>query len=241
MAKKDDIGLEIGNVEMFDDDEDEELDEREPVTEIRYIMPQKPIRVETVAYENAAKMAKAITIEPGDRVDAIIDGSFVFADFICAYLMSHNLHAKRVTISTLGMSERNVEMFKGLMDHGFIQELNLIVSIYFYGNERFALIPYLYKTLDYGDRFQLAVAGVHTKIVTMELDNGQHIVMHGSANLRSSDNVEQFTIEDNKDVFDFYDDFHTRIVERFSTIDKSVTKNRGPRLWNEITEMRFND
>lgn len=155
--------------------------------------------------------------------------------------MSHNLHAKRVTISTLGMSERNVEMFKGLMDHGFIQELNLIVSIYFYGNERFALIPYLYKTLDYGDRFQLAVAGVHTKIVTMELDNGQHIVMHGSANLRSSDNVEQFTIEDNKDVFDFYDDFHTRIVERFSTIDKSVTKNRGPRLWNEITEMRFND
>lgn len=194
-----------------------------------------------VTYENAAKMARQITIGPGERVDAIIDGSFVFADFICAYLMQHNLKARRMSISTLGMSDRNVEVLKGLMDRDYIQQLNLIVSIYFYGNEKFALIPYMYKTLDFGDRFQLAVAGVHTKIVTMELDNGQHIVLHGSANLRSSDNVEQFTMEDNREVYDFYDDFHTRIVERFGTIDKSVTKNRGPKLWNEITEMRFND
>ena len=69
----------------------------------------------------------------------------------------------------------------------------MLLSIYFYANEKYQLIPYLRKKLDVNNRFQLAIAGIHTKIVQFETNDGQKIVIHGSANLRSSGNVEQFT------------------------------------------------
>ena len=84
--------------------------------------------------------------------------------------------------------------------------------------------------------FQLAVADIHTKIVLFETVDGQKVVIHGSANLRSSGNIEQFTVEDNSDLFHFYDNYHRNILNKYSTINKKV-KNPALRsidLWNTI-------
>lgn len=103
------------------------------------------------------------------------------------------------------------------------------MSAYFYSHERRGLIPYIYKRLDVENRFQLAVAGVHTKTCQFRTLGGRYVVMHGSANLRSCGNIEQFTMEENRELYDFYDG----IVERYKTINKQI---RGNELWEMITK-----
>ena len=61
--------------------------------------------------------------------------------------------------------------------------------------------------------------------------------MHGSANLRSSGNIEQFTMEENPELFDFYDQHLSRIVEKYATIRKPI---RNSNAWELFNRMRFN-
>lgn len=54
----------------------------------------------------------------------------------------------------------------------------------------------------------------------------------------SSGNIEQFTIEENPELYDFYDEHFSRIVEKYATIRKPI---RGTSLWSELVKKRFND
>lgn len=207
--------------------------------ETRYTLPKVvPMKEDFVLYDNAQKMARKLRLGFGERFDAFVSGSFIFGDFIEAYLTTQNACAKKMTISTLSMSQNNVDSLHTLMEKGYIEELNLIISVYFWGNERSSLIPYIYKQLDIGDRFQLAVAGVHTKTVHFETLGGRKIIMHGSANLRSSGNIEQFTMEENPELYEFYDDHFNRIIDKYATIRKPI---RNSKAWDLFTRMTFND
>lgn len=191
-----------------------------------------------VNYENAVKLARDLRLNPGERADCFVSGNFIFGDFIEAYLREHHAKALKMTISTLSLGQNNVDSLYNLMAGGYIEELNLILSVYFYGNEHFRLIPYIYRRLDFGDKFQLAVASIHTKTAQFETLGGRKIVMHGSANLRSSGNVEQFTIEENPELYDFYDEYLGRIIDKYATIKKPI---RDKDLWAEFINKKFND
>ncbi len=215
--------------------EEEQTDRAMPT---RYTPPLPPITGIPVLYRNAAKLAKELKVENGGRYNAIVSGDFVFGDFIAAYIWEHKQTVEEMLVSTLSLNQKNIEAFARLMDKGFIKKLNMILSIYFYGNERFQLIPYLRRKLDKEDRFQLAIAGIHTKITQFRTSEGKKIVIHGSANLRSSGNVEQFTIEENPVLYDFYEDCFGKVMERFATIQKDI---RHHQLWDTITKQKFND
>lgn len=101
------------------------------------------------------------------------------------------------------------------------------------------LIPYLYEKLDKDNRFQLAVAAIHTKTVQMHTMGGKKIVIHGSANLRSSGNIEQFTVEINDNLYDFYQDMSDKILDKYKTIDKTAIRDKE--LWETLQRKRFND
>lgn len=230
----------IGNFELPDIDLNlMEFLPSDETEETRYTLPKVvPMKEDFVLYDNAQKMARELRLGFGERFDAFVSGSFIFGDFIEAYLTTQNACAKKMTISTLSMSQNNVDSLHTLMEKGYIEELNLIISVYFWGNERSSLIPYIYKQLDIGDRFQLAVAGVHTKTVHFETLGGRKIIMHGSANLRSSGNIEQFTMEENPELYEFYDDHFNRIIDKYATIRKPI---RNSKAWDLFTRMTFND
>ena len=223
----------IGNFDLPDIDLNLiDLVPSDGVEETRYTTPKVvPMREDFVTYENARRMATELRLDPGQRFDAFVSGSFIFGDFIEAYLTTQTACAKKMTISTLSMSQDNIDSLRTLMEKGYIQELNLIISVYFWGNERNNLIPYIYRNLDIGNRFQLAVAGIHTKTVQFETLGGRKIVMHGSANLRSSGNIEQFTMEENPELYDFYEERFSGILEKYATIRKPV---RGNKAWDAL-------
>lgn len=208
-------------------------------TESRYTKP-KVYRTapDFVMYDNAVKLAKDIKVDFGQRADALVSGNFIFGDFIEALLTEHDIKARAMTVSTLSLSQNNVDSLHNLITAGYIDELNLIVSAYFYANEIRSLIPYIYRKLDIDNRFQLAVAGIHTKTCQFTTAGGRKILIHGSANLRSSSNIEQFTIEENPELYDFYDGVFSKIVEKYATIRKPI---RGNSLWGDLTKIKFND
>lgn len=200
----------------------------------------KDLPAHRIKYSNARKLAEEIKLENGMRYDCIVSGNFIFGDFIEAFITHNNAKCKQMTVSTLSLDQNNVDSFANLLNNGYVDELNLILSDYFFAHERRALIPYIYDKLDIDNRFQLASAGSHTKVVLFETLGGKKIVIHGSANLRSSSSIEQFVIEENPDVYDFHLDYHMRIVEEYKTINKDVKRNRslrGKKLWEVIEKL----
>lgn len=216
------------NIEFdFDFSKDFEIDndfDFETNFDTRYM---KPIKVKDLSenqlkYEKAVDLAKGLEIAKDTRQYCLVSGAFIFGDFIEAFIVKNNFHIKKMIISTLSMSQNNVDSLKNLYLGDYVDELELIVSTFFYSHERRGLIPYIYKELDRKDKFQLAVADVHTKICMFETYKGGFVVIHGSANLRSSNCVEQFVVEENESLYKFNEDFHSKIIDKFKTINRSV-------------------
>jgi hypothetical protein len=213
--------FDVSDFDFIDDDEN-----------ARYLKPSvHAVKEKHIIYENALKLAKETTIDKGERIHAVVSGNFIFGDFIEAHIVHHNAKVPKMTISTLSLSQDNVDSLYNLLAGGFVDKLSLIVSAYFYSHEKRGLIPYIYERLDIDDRFQLSVAGIHTKTTTFNTTGGKKIVIHGSANLRSSGNIEQFTIEENPELHDFHDAISDEIAQKYATINHAV---RHTKIWESV-------
>jgi hypothetical protein len=207
------------------------------IAQNRYIPPRiVAMKSDFVKYDNAKKLAAAHKLDFNERVDCIVGGNFIFGDYIEAYLTRYNVLAKDMLITTLSLSQENVDSLNALITHGYIESLDLCVSGYFYSHERNKLIPYIYKMLDIDNRFQLTVCSAHTKICQFTTEGGRKIVMHGSANLRSSLNIEEFTIEENPQLYSFYREVFAPVIERYQTINKTI---RVAPMWRIIERKYF--
>ena len=163
-------------------------------------------------------MLKEIDFKSLDRVFCRVDGKFIFGDFIEAFIVSNNILVDEMTIETLSLSQENIISLHTLIDKGYLLKLHLIVSDYFFSHERNKLIKFAYEKLDIDNKFQLSVCRTHCKITQFKTSGKKYIVIHGSSNLRSSDNLEQFIIEDSKEIYDFNDSYHKQIEVKFKTI-----------------------
>lgn len=240
-----DLDLSMPDIGLPDIDPDEEdynlfdYDRTDNHTDTRYMRP-RPTRMpaQCVRYDNADAMARDLKITTGMRIDCFISGSFIFGDFIEAFLKRNNCQATRMTIATLSMSEANVDSLELCMRLDYIKDLRLMVSDYFFGHERRTIIPYIYKHLDIDERFQLGVARIHTKTCHFHTLGGKKMVIHGSANLRSSQNVEQITIEEDPALYDFYDHTYDILFNEYSTINHSVTSRTS---WDSFQKLLLSD
>lgn len=235
---EDDIDFDLGDFDLgMETDGIEELPDR-------YMRPRvyagsTGCRVD---YEHAADFARDFEFEPGMRVFAFVSGNFIFGDFMEALVELRKLSVKRMAIQTLSMSDENIDSIRNIMDMSpALESLDILLSAYFYSHERAGLVPYLYERLDVGDKTQVAFASMHTKIVTIETVKGNKLVIHGSANMRSSRNVEQIAVEADEELYDFIDARTARIMEAYGTINKGVKRPRpvrGGALWRAAAEER---
>lgn len=175
-------------------------------TESRYIKPKFSSKPIVVDYKNAEALAREVKLFPGEQIHGLVRGDFIFGDFIEALLIEKGVFAKNAYISTLSLSQNNVDSFRGLMDHGLIENLTLMVSNYFYSHEKHQIVRYMLGELDRDDKFQCLVCRNHTKIALLEISNIK-LIITGSSNLRSSRCIEQFTIQESPELFAFYKQF----------------------------------
>lgn len=202
----------------------------------RYIKPRKYPSVPeyAVKFHNAKAMADAIEIpKDGERLYCLVPGNFIFGDLIEALAVKHNWLIKRLSVSTLSIGQENVDSMALLMEKGYLEAVDLIVSDYFFAHER-RNVHYIYEQLDKNSSLQLAVAGIHTKVYLIELDNGQKLTIHGSINMRACSSIEQFMIESDPSIFDFNREWMQAILSHYQTVNKSI---RGTTLWQKVAAM----
>ena len=120
---------ELSKFKKIDSDFASVVSFRKRSNNLRYINPPqcREIPERLLKYEYAADLAKVIKPETGMRCFAMLDGKFIAGDFIEAFVYEHNLHIKRMVISTLSMSENNVDSLANLMNTGYVDALDLIV------------------------------------------------------------------------------------------------------------------
>lgn len=201
--------------------------------ENRYIKPPKTkdIPYKKLKYEKAVDLVNDIDFQSLDRVFCIVSGNFIFGDFIEAFILKNNILVEEMIISTLSYSQDNIDSLENLINANYIKKLDLIVSDYFFAHERNKLIKNTYSQLDKNNIFQLASAGTHCKTYQFKTSGGKYIVIHGSVNMRSSSNIEQFVIEDCKELYNFNKEYQVKILEKYKTINKSI---RDKKLFNLI-------
>lgn len=189
------------------------------------------VKCAAVKHDNAQAFVSEVgkRILAGETVHALLSGNFIFGEIFEALAVQNQVLIEDLTASTLSISKENVDSLHNLMVAGYIGTLNLIVSDYYWSHNR-QNAPYIYEALDIDQRFQLAVAGTHTKIALLKI-NGKKIVCKGSANLRSSRSVEEASFETNEELYDFHMAWHEEILREYGTVKKAV---RASKLFDMI-------
>lgn len=176
-----------------------------------------------VRYENAEQLAREIgpLADIGARCHAVVNGNFIFGDFIEAWICEHDWSVPDLYIGTLSLSAENIDSLANLLIGDWVQRLHLIVSDYWFSHERHrnGLVPYAYQELDLGgDRFQLSVTASHAKVALIQTTQGARYVLHGSANLRSSASIEQLAIEHDPELYAFHQSWLAALEAQYHTI-----------------------
>jgi hypothetical protein len=107
------------------------------------------------------------------------------------------------------------------MADGHIRNLTLHISYGWYADQRNALVKTLYSKMVKFEGFQLCVFRNHMKVITIEADGGWKFVLHGSANLRASDALEQLCVEENPQLHDHYAAAFESTAEYYYCIDRN--------------------
>ena len=192
-------------------------------------------RPTVVQYEYAADLARNTPdLADGEAMYAVVSGNFIFGDYIEALLVEKNYFADELLIATLSLGQENVDSLINIKSGGFCNSMALIVSDYWYAHERRREggVPYIVEHLG-GDGFQFAAAGLHTKITMIRTSCGKHLVLHGSANLRSSRNLEQMCVENSQVLYEFNREWMFKILDNFTVNGKSL---RGGKVWRAVME-----
>lgn len=195
---------------------------------------QKPVAKRTVAaaFENAVELAKSIEMREGFRCFCLLSGNFIFGDFLEAMTTLDKWRIDKLTIHTLTMSQDTIDSLQNVLIMDEPSQLRIIMSDYWYAHEQGranGLLWELYDKLDIGDGFRLAFCRTHTKICTVQTKAGHKIVIHGSANMRSHGVMEQFTIENDPNLYDFIEGWHDQILDEYDIINKDVKRKKPVR------------
>lgn len=148
--------------------------------------------------ENALTVVRRLP-GPGETTHCILRGDFVLADLL-PYLLD-GYHCPHLRIATLGMSEENAKLLARLHEQGKVGRITLVLSHYFEQVNKATVYFEVRRILEGLASF--VVMRSHAKVIAMERQGpagSDWLTIEGSANLRSSDNLEQMTIFNDEEV-----------------------------------------
>lgn len=230
-------------VEGFEDVEDAdgfEVTEEEEPTETRiYTRPivRKP---QTVLYEYAEEFARDFVLDNEHEAFAFVSGNFVFGDALEAIATLNDIRIRRLLVMSFSMNERNINSIRNIIDAHHVERLDVVLSAYWFANERKpdGLVSYLFNELDVdGLELHVAFAGEHCKVWAFETTDGGALTVHGSANLRSSGNIEQLHATPDRSVYEFVRGFIEDVISAYDVVNQDARRIKTVRraqLWQAV-------
>ncbi len=164
--------------------------------------------------ENAAFLLDHLPASPQDRTHCMLRGDFVLCELIPLVIAARG-RSPHVHISTLGLSAANADTLVALLNADLIGELTLVVSHYFQQVDKTTVYRAVESKLATipADRCRLVVTRSHAKVICLPTASGDSYVFEGSANLRSSDNIEQLVITNDPDTLAFHSSWLEHLEE----------------------------
>ena len=141
--------------------------------------------------ENARAVLDVLPSDPEDRTHCLLRGDFVLCDLVPAIISARG-HCPHLRIATLGMSVSNADTLADLVARGHVARVTLVVSSYFQQVDKTTVFRAVAARL--AGVANIAITRSHAKVICLPTNAGDHFVIEGSANLRSSDNIEQMLI-----------------------------------------------
>lgn len=159
--------------------------------------------------ENARCVLPHLPGGPDDRTHAVLRGDFVLCDLIPAIVNDRGA-CPSVHIATLGLSKGNAETLAELHADGRIGPVTVLCSNYFQQVDKLTTFREVEAVISRIGR--LVVARNHAKVICLPTADGAFVI-EGSANLRSSDNLEQIAIFNDPELLAW----HVSWIERLTT------------------------
>lgn len=181
------------------------IQQKEDTLTTSFVSFEKEIKSQKVKWTNAKKFCEGLVFPKKNNSQYFwLEGNFIFGDFFVQYIQSMDLDVEELHIISLSITKETIEALKALVEKGWVKKINLILSGYFIRTEKIKhtrTVEILERSLS--DSFVVSVLNTHQKITLMKLVDGTKICMHGSANMKGSQNWEQFCIENNDSLYDF--------------------------------------
>lgn len=197
------------------DYEDENIDENKDNSS--FIKIKHEIKSLKVNYLKAYDLARKINIKKGESIYIALDGGFVFGDFIGAFIQENNLEVEELTIISLSGGIPVFEMLEELILKKWVKKINLMLSGYYFRTERAnrSLAIKLLEEIKIRNKqkFNVFYTNTHQKIVLIKTKKG-YVTMHGSANLKSSQSLEQLLIQENKELYEFNYKYFINLISK---------------------------
>lgn len=151
--------------------------------------------------ENAAPLIPLLPAGPDERLHCLLRGDFVLCDLIPLIIAARG-RCPHLRIATLGLSAANATTLAGLQARGLVTQITLVCSHYFQQVDKTTVFREVASILK--NRARLVITRSHAKIILIPTAGGDHFVIEGSANLRSSDNLEQMFVVNDPETHAFH-------------------------------------
>ncbi|MAT71182.1 MAG: hypothetical protein CMJ58_16850 [Planctomycetaceae bacterium] len=137
----------------------------------------------------------------GESIHGVMDTSYSAWSLAEAVIELLNEPVRELVIGTLGFNRPNAEALCELLDQKQLKRVLLMVSDYFRSSDRTIFADIRESLESRGQR--VAVTRSHAKLLLLRTKN-RNVVIETSANLRSSQNWEQFVLSDDRRLLRFH-------------------------------------
>tara|TARA_R100000808_G_scaffold6864_2_gene20230 strand:+ start:962 stop:1603 length:642 start_codon:yes stop_codon:yes gene_type:complete len=162
--------------------------------------------------QNAAKHIRELPC-PDEVLHCVMRGNYNGFDLVPAiYRLAHR-PLLGLSIATLGFNSSNANGLCDMIDAGQVEGRGVIlVCSTFYAQEKNSIADQLADELA-ARGGQLAARQSHAKVIACKTADGNAYVIESSANLRSCNAIEQFTLSNSIDVYNFHRAWLTEICQ----------------------------
>ena len=233
----DDFDFDIDFEKLFEE-KDPEPEKPAFKLENSFIRIKHIVETHDVMVSNAKAFAEKITLKENMAVYATINGRFIFGDFITEWIIARRLQVEELTIISLSTNVSITEGFLCLLNGGMVDKINLLLSNYFFRTEmkkQTQTIKYLAELSEkYKGRFNLFFTETHEKFTLLKTRNNYKFVMHGSANLRSSESIEGLVVEESEKLYDWKYKYFNNLIAAGEKVNSFYTDENKNKIKSKV-------
>jgi hypothetical protein len=188
---------------------DTEVESQDVKITSRMIKSKEKVKTKLFLKNEKASQILTEIPQPGESFHIVSNGSFDYFNLIPIAIELMGGRINDFYFSTWTLNNSNSEAILRLYDEGKIKSISCLVGLYFKSREA-AVFNMLYEGLKKRGQRMFSNEN-HSKITLM--DNGvDFIVIEGSANFTANPRIEQFTVINSKELYDFHKKWMNEII-----------------------------